>query len=195
MMINYEKETKGKEIKIYALVIVLLIIGWSILLYYIGPEEIINAIGLENGYLLVFIAGLLGGTSIFFPFPYYLFVLTFGAAGLNPYLLGLLTAGGIIIGECTSYFVGHSTHYLLPTGIEKRMHSLNQWLIRKPKFFVFLILFLWASLIPIPNDFFLVPLGLIRYPFWRVIIPLGLGSIVFNIILALTGNYGFSLLF
>jgi membrane protein YqaA with SNARE-associated domain len=185
----------GTKPRIYATIIFLIIIGWSILIYYTGPEKIIEYIGTENGYLVVFVAGLLGGISIFFPFPYYLLVITFGGGGLNPYLLGLFTSVGIVLGECTSYFFGHSAHSFLSKGMEDKAHKLNNWLVKKPKFIVSVILFLWASLIPIPNDFFLVPFGLIRYPFWRVIIPLALGSFIFNTILAITGNYGLGLLF
>lgn len=184
------KDLRGKKAKIYGLILIMSIIAWSIFLIYVSPSEIIDFIGIENGYVLVFISGLAGGISLFFPFPYYLFVLTFGAAGLNPYFLAIAATLGVVIGECTSYFVGHSAHFLISKTTSEKLHKLRDWAIRKPKFLISMILFIWASIAPIPNDFFLVPFGVIRYPFLRIIIPLALGSLVFNTLLAITGNYG-----
>lgn len=194
-MCEHESLRRKEIAGVSAAMLLILVILWSIALYYYTPYEIIEGIGVENGYLIVFISGLLGGTSLFFPFPYYLIVATFGAAGLNPFFLGAFTAFGVILGECTSYLVGHGAHSLLPDYFEKMAHGLNKWLIGIPVSAVMIILFFWSSLFPLPNDILLVPLGLIRYPFWRTIIPLGLGSLVFNTVTAFTGYYGWSLLF
>lgn len=50
-------------------------------------------------------------------------------------------------------------------------------------------LFLYGSLIPFSNDFIVISLGVAHYPFWKVMIPLGLGNITFNIWLAFAGAY------
>ena len=49
--------------------------------------------------------------------------------------------------------------------------------------------FLYDSLVPLSNDFIVISMGLARYPFWRVMIPLGLGNLVFNISLAYLALY------
>ena len=48
-------------------------------------------------------------------------------------------------------------------------------------------------MIPIPNDVITVSMGLAHYPYWKVMLPLGLGNIIFNISLALVGFYGWQI--
>ena len=53
--------------------VLLMVLAWSVALYFVTPEVIVSRLG---GHTLpaVFAAGVLGGTSILFPFPYYLVV-------------------------------------------------------------------------------------------------------------------------
>ena len=89
-------------------VLISIIILWALLLFYLPPTEIIDTIGVQNGYILTFFAALLGGTSVLFPFPYYLVVFTLGAGGLNPFLLGIFSGVGLMVGDSTSYLLGYS---------------------------------------------------------------------------------------
>ena len=43
---------------------------------------------------------------------------------------------------------------------------------------------------PLPNDVIVVPLGAAGVPYWRVMLPLGAGNLVFNIATALLASYG-----
>ncbi len=180
----------NKKIKVSAIIIlILLIASWSMLLIYISPEELVEVIGVSNSYLVLIIGGFLGGISLFIPFPNYLLVFTFGAAGLTPIFLGLSAALGAMLGESTSYLVGHASHLLLTEKWQKRVIKLNNWLVRTPYWLVFIVFVLLGSL-PLPNDFLMVPLGLARYRFWSVIIPVGIGNIIFNTTVAYLGQYG-----
>lgn len=187
------KKRKEKTLAFSALIVLILIISWSIIIYYMSPEQIIRLIGLNNGYAITFIGGVLGGTSLFFPFPNYLIVLTFGAAGLNPWLLAGIATAGVIIGESTSYIVGRASNSLLSTRWSERAHRLKKRLTTTKSWRIFILLIL-IGIVPIPNDYILVPLGLMRYPFWKAIIPLGIGNLFYNLILALAGTYGWILL-
>ena len=181
---------EGKEkISILAILFLFIIVTWTIMLYYFSPDEIVEYIGVKNGYLVVLIGGFLSGISIFFPFPNYLIVLTFGAGGLNPFLVGLSATMGVMLGESTSYFVGHTSHSFLPSNWHKRLHKFYLKLLKLRPEVTSLTLFL-IGCIPLPNDIITIPLGLARYPFWRVIIPLGLGNLFYNIVLASVGYYG-----
>jgi len=195
MVTKKEIHRKRKEIEISVILLIIVIIVWSMIVYYVGPEGIVDYIGMENAYLVLFVGGLLGGVSLLFPFPNYLLVFTFGAAGLNPFLIGAVAAAGIIIGESTSYFVGYSTHSILPISIGGHIHGIKKWLLRRRKWTMYSALFLWGSIFPLPNDFMLIPLGVLRYPFWRTMIPLGLGNLVFNTLIAFAGAYGWTMLF
>jgi len=193
-IVRKPKKPKNKRI-IIVILILILFIAWSFLITRFTPEEITEVVGVKNSYLVTAIAGFLGGTSIFFPFPYYLLVITFAIGGANPYLLGLFTGMGVILGESTSYFVGYVSRDALSDRVNSIFSRISDWINSKPKWTVYILIFLYGSLSPLPNDLLLIPLGIGKYPFWRIIIPLGLGNIVFSTLIAFAGIHGFNLFF
>ena len=191
-IIKFLKKNIKKEIFIG--LIVFLFIIWSILLYNFSPNEIVEYFGINNSYLIVLILGFLGGTSILFPFPYYLFVLTFGAGGANPILLGICAGFGVILGETTSYFIGYHGRIIFSEKYQKKFNILCKHCNKKINTILLsIVLFLYGAFVPFPNDLLILPLGAARYNYWKLIIPLGLGNIVFNVLLALGGAYGLGL--
>ncbi|MFA5258996.1 MAG: VTT domain-containing protein [Candidatus Pacearchaeota archaeon] len=184
---------KNLKKKIGLCILLLFVISLSVLLYFISPSKIVNFIGIENSYVLVFILGILGGVSILFPFPYYLFVLTFAAGGSNPILLGIFTGLGVIIGESTSYWIGYNGTFIFSNKFQKKLVNFSKNLnTLKNTILMSLFLFIYGVFIPIPNDVLILPLGATKYNYWKLIIPLGLGNILFNILLAYGGIQGWS---
>jgi membrane protein YqaA with SNARE-associated domain len=177
------------------LIVLAVFLAWSLLLYTISPEEIVDKIGLNNSYLILFIMAFLGGTSIFLPFPYYLFTISFGAAGLNPLFLGISAGLGTLIGDTTSYYIAYHARVVVPRKYYSVFQKILDWTTKKNPAIFSLFVFLYASIIPLPDDLITVPSGITKYPFWRLAIPLGLGKITFNILLALSGFYGWSFFF
>src|SRR5688572_12584962 len=109
----------------YAFVL-LMVLGWSVALYFITPEAIVSRLGAQT-LPAVFVAGVLGGTSILFPFPYYLVVATAAAGGANPLLVGLSAGIGVMTGETTSYVVGHAGRAVLPAKATEVFGLLHRW--------------------------------------------------------------------
>jgi membrane protein YqaA with SNARE-associated domain len=165
---------------------------WSVGLYFVSPETIVARLG-GHTFPAVFAAGLLGGTSIVFPFPYYLVVATTAAGGASPVLVGLCAGLGVMVGESTSYMVGHAGRTVLPTKATEIFARLHRRVSdsHSAKFYGFL--FAYGCVMPLPNDVILVPLGAAGVPYWRVILPLGAGNIVFNLATALLAAYGIPL--
>lgn len=172
--------------------VLLMVLSWSVVLYFIGPDQIVARLGGQT-LPAVFIAGVLGGTSIVFPFPYYLVVATAAAGGANPLLVGLAAGLGVVVGDTTSYMVGHAGRRVLPDGAAAVFAPLEKWVadIHSVKFYAFL--FVYGSVMPLPNDVIMVPLGAAGVPYWRVIVPFGLGNILFNTATAFLAAYGISL--
>ena len=193
-IIKFLKKNIKKELII--LFFICLFIVWSFILYKITPSQIVNYIGINNSYVIIIILGFLGGTSILFPFPYYLFVFSFAAGGSNPLILGICAGIGVAVGESTSYLVGYQGRSILSKSHQKKLNYLCKN-CDKPKntILISLILFLYGAFIPLPNDIMILPLGAARYNYWKLIIPLGLGNIIFNIILAYSGIYGWHFFF
>ncbi|MBR9704742.1 hypothetical protein GOV12_04975 [Candidatus Pacearchaeota archaeon] len=187
--IRYIKKDTGKKLVFF--VLILFIISWSVFLYIYSPQRLVDEIGNENALIFSFIAALVGGTSILFPFPYYLFVFSFGAGGVNPFLLGIFAGLGLIIGDTTSYLIAYRGKDVLPKKLSKIFDKLCSFCLNKKyKWYVPVFLYFYGAIFPLPNDLIVVPLGLAKYPYWKMMIPLGLGLITFNTLLALAGLYG-----
>ena len=180
---------------IYALRVLLLIIFicGSVFFYYSSPEMLITYIGVENAYILMFVLALLGGLTTFSGIPYHVVLIMLASGGLSPLLLGVLTGVGVMAGDATSYFVGYSGRDIVPPAIQKILQKFCSFCLARPKILP-VAFFLYGSFVPFSNDFIVISMGLARYPFWMVMVPLGLGNLVFNISLAYIAFYAYDLL-
>ena len=186
----------GKKIKrslIIALVVIVLII-WTVFLYEISPQKIVEKIGITNGYLLAFFAALLSGTTFILPTSY-IFILTLSLGGLNPFILGFLAGVGGILGDSLTYYLGYKGKEVIDEHYKKFLNKVCIMCYEKPQWKVWLFLFVYGAIIPLPNNLVVIPLGLAHYPYKRLVIPLGLGNIVFYTLVAGLGYYGLRPLF
>ncbi len=140
----------------------------------------------------------LGSASIGFPipFPFVLFSLSdsvyrnFSNLGLEmtqilqsvPFwfqIIGLTVFGGLgsALGELTGYGVGYGTKRLVDHRDSDLLNNVNGFgklILKNEKrtpFYIFLF-----ALTPLPDDILFLPLGMIKYPFWKCIIPGWLGK-------------------
>jgi len=128
-----------------------------------------------------------------FPIPYYLEVFTFAAGGSNPFLLGISAGLGIAIGDSTSYLFGYNGGQIIPRVYQNISARISKIITSSPEWLRFVILIIWGSIFPFPNDLLIIPLGLIKYPYIKIVVPLVIGSIIFNTLIALAGFYGFNI--
>lgn len=173
------------------LTLVLFFIAWTILLSKITPTEIVEYLGVSNGYLIAFIVALVGGLSTVINFPYQLVIFTLGAGGLNPLLVGLCAGAGVFLGDTISYIIGYHGRHILPDRLQRIFDRFAHWCLHAPNGVVPSILFLYGALLPLPNDLIVISLAFARYPYWRVMIPLTLGNITFNTSIAVFGWYSY----
>ncbi len=170
-----------------------LIVLWIGLFFFSSPDALIQYIGVENGYLIVFILAFLSGLSIFGLAPYHLVLMALAAGGLNPFLLALSACAGLALGDSTSYFLGYQGTVFIPKNKQYIIKKISNFIVRHEKHLPFYI-FLYGALVPFSNDFVGVTTGLIRYSFWKVMIPLTLGTLVFNLVVAYAALYAYPLL-
>lgn len=169
----------------------LFLVTWSVLVYQFSPGAIVERLGVTNGFAAAFIAAFLAGISTFTSVPYAFVVFTLGAGGLHPLLLGLVSAFGLFLGDSTSYVLGYYGHQVVPNGLQEELQKVQTWLTnRKRTWTIPILIFLYGAVFPLSNDFVVISFGLARYPFWRVMFPLALGSIIFNTFLAYMGWLG-----
>lgn len=184
---------KKKRLAIFLLIIGVLA-GWSWLIYNASPQGIVEKLGVHNSYLILALVAFLGGTSILIPFPYYILTISFGAAGLNPILLGIFAGVGLLIGDSTTYFIAYKTREVAPKKFSKTFKNLFERLARRHPSLLMAVAFLYAAIIPLPDDIVMISAGLAEYSFWRIVLAMGFGKIIFNTILAFSGLYGWGLI-
>lgn len=171
------------------ILLILLIAVWSYFLYQISPDELVAKIGVTNGYIISFFVAFVGGLSNFVNFPYQLIIFSLGAGGLNPLLLGVTSGSGEFLGDSVSYFVGYHGSKVLPKNLQGIFKKFTNWCLYAPQWLVTIALFLYGAFIPLPNDFIIIPMAFGHYPYWRMMIPIALGNVFFNTMIALGGWY------
>lgn len=176
------------------LVPVIFLVAFAFVIYtYVTPEALIRWLGVENSYVLLFTLAFIGGLTTFSGVPYHLFVITMAVGGLHPLLLGLTAAFGVMAGDSTSYYVGYKGGAYLPAHFQYNFERLRKLIVKYPKLFP-VFCFLYGAMVPLSNDFITITSGLMKYPYWKMIIPLGLGNIAFNISVAYMALYATDIL-
>lgn len=183
---------KKLKSKVLFVCFLLFFVVWTFFVYKFSPESIIDSMGIENSYFVVFVLALFGGISILFPIPYYLFVMTFAAGGSNPFLLGIFAGIGLTLGDSTSYLFGRHGKNIIPEKYNKFSKKILDKLTLYPGWLRAFVILIWGSIVPLPSDILTIPLGLMEYSYKKLIIPLGIGHIIFNTLIAFGGYYGIS---
>jgi len=175
------------------LLVLTVIAAVSAALYVASPQTILGRIGVENAYLLMFFLALLDGVSMFGAVPYQIIQITFAAGGLDPYLLAIVTWIGVMGGDTSAYFLGRSSREYIHPQMQRILGTLSRLQARYPRSMPF-VLFFYGAATPLSNDWITVPLGLMQYPFWRMMIPLAAGNLVFNLVVCLLAAHSSSFL-
>ena len=165
----------------------------SLFFYAVSPETLIGYVGIENAYLLMGAVAFIGGVSIFNGVPYPLMLASFAAGGLNPWILGVVSGLAVILGDTVSYFIGSHGKDIASPKVQRFIDTITRSVDTHPRLSTFLI-FLYGAISPFPNDVITIPLGLKGYPFWKVMIPLGIGNVVFSTGVALMAVYWYQTL-
>ncbi len=139
------------------------------------------------GYSGAFAVSFLGNATILVPFPYVVVPFVLGAnMGYDPWFIGLVSGVGAAIGEMTGYFAGYYGRRLLKE--EDKVNGFREYVQQRPSMTPLIVWFLAAT--PIPDDLLIVPLGVARYSWWRVFVPLLIGKAVFLTAIAWAGRLG-----
>ena len=171
---------------------ILLVFVWSLFLYFIGPAEIIDKIGVHNSYLIAFLLALFGGVSSITVVPYLAVLATFAAGGLNIFLLTLISAPALTVGDAIFFYLGsRGRKFLNHRGdIEKKLEKITRWVSTHPKWVVPLFVFVYSGFTPFPVDILSVALALTGYPFKRFLIPVFAGNVASVFLIALMSLRG-----
>jgi uncharacterized membrane protein YdjX (TVP38/TMEM64 family) len=135
------------------------------------------------GYLGAFIICIVGNISIILPIPFALVVYAFGST-LNPFILGVVAGFGSTIGEMSAYFIGRGGRKVIEDRYGNRLDAVRK-LIEKHGVMVIIL----VSLLPIPDDLLLIPLGMMKYPAKKLLAAMLIGKTGMCLFLAYAGAY------
>jgi len=150
-------------------------------------EEFFNGLSqllLEYSYIGVFLISFIGTASIIIPIPYTLLIFTLSLTGQwNPTLLIIAGGVGSALGETTGYALGYFGRRVIS---EERQRKMT-YLVRLFDKYGPLAIFIFA-LTPLPDDLLFIPLGIMKYKFYKAFIPALFGKILMIFILVNSGS-------
>lgn len=190
MFLGPEKSTLYKN-RLRTIVVISIFISISFTLATIPSETLIEFVGSENAYILMFVLGMIGGFSTFVGIPYHFILMSFAAGGISPVFLGIVTATGVMIGDSTMYMIGKSIKGSLSPKILNAVNKLGEYLEIHPRL-ITPALVLYGTFSPFSNDFIVASLSIIGRSYLKTIIPLTIGNIFYNIGIAYIGFYSYS---
>lgn len=89
-------------------------------------------------------------------------------------ILGLALAGGLgcALGEFTGYAIGFGAKKVAEESKSELIKNINGFgkVVLENKKYIPIYVFIFAAT-PLPDDILFLPLGLMRYPFWKCILP------------------------
>jgi hypothetical protein len=181
------KKRTTKKYGIFALLI-LFLIAWMVLLAFIEPEEIVGRIGVENTYIIVFLAAVFGGLSTLTGTSFFLLIATFADGGSNPLLLGLSGGAGIFISDSLFFLIARHGAEILRTKAKRFSETLVRFMRRAPPWGVYGGVYVYLGFTPLPNDLLMIALALFGMSYRKLIPVLLAGSITIATLTAFGGQ-------
>jgi len=142
----------------------------------------------QFGYLGVFIISFIGSVSVVFPIPYTIVIYLLGAV-LDPFFVAVSGGLGSALGEFSGYALG----YYGRTVVSKERRRKMDYMVKVFDRYGPVAIFLFA-LTPLPDDLLFIPLGVMRYAFWKAFIPALFGKMLMTFILAYSGQQSIELI-
>lgn len=182
-MIHFKPFTFGKaEMGIIVLFVVLLFLSLVITTIPIAATLFARltsswtTIAVRYGYLGAFGSALIGSTSATVFFPYTIIIFFLATQGLNPFWLGLLMGLGAGIGQMVGYLIGRWGSTWFHRKKPETYDALERITKERPGLITLLIMMVGST--PLPDDMILIPLGMLRYSWWKAWIPSTLGKCI-----------------
>jgi hypothetical protein len=153
-------------------------------------DDLIGYFGTENIFLFMYLIAFLGSISTFASIPYPLILLGLAAGGIDPLLIGMVSALGVITADTGTFLVTTRGRALLNEKIRAAADRIGARIKARPRLLTPGLL-LYGTIAPLSNDFAVITLATLQYPFWRVIPPLAVGNMIYNIGIAYLGVYAY----
>ncbi len=125
---------------------------------------------------------LLGSAIPFVPLPYLAIVVLLSATQ-NPLLLGLVAGAGGALGKVTSYVLGRLGYLAAGDTTKRNLNVIHDISAKYGMLGVFVF-----SVTPLPDDIYVIPMGIVRLPFWKFFAANLAGKILLSVFVAYVGR-------
>lgn len=158
-----------------------------ITLQFISSEELVQKIGVENSYIAIFFISLVGGISTGGFLTYISSLITLIQGGIPFLYLGIISGLALGIGDTFLYYVFVHVRNFVPQAIYRRINWVAKYIQSHTTLMraLPLLIFIYFAFVPLPNDFGLIALAIIHYPFKKMV-PLLLAA---DLTFAVTFSY------
>ncbi|MDZ7612117.1 MAG: hypothetical protein U5L10_05115 [Candidatus Moranbacteria bacterium] len=177
-----KKKTKAhqfkKNISIF-LILLLFLAVWTLLVNNYGAQGLVELLGPANSYLVLALIALSGGLSAVTAPGFIAALATFAAGGMNPFLMGLTAGAALFLGDSLLYYFGFKGRKALFPYFEKYLKIISDFVEKKPLWLIRILVYLYFSFAPLPNDIVAIPLGLAGFKYRKFALPALLGNITF----------------
>ena len=179
------------------LIVATITIVWVLSLYlanYVSDNEMAQNMVGQFGYLGILVLAIIAGVNVLLPVPAATFVPVFVAAGMWMPLIIITLVIGTVIADYAGYFIGHWSRKFAKDHYPKTYRKVLSLNARHHNL-ILPFVFFYAALVPFPNEAFIIPLALIGIKFRFILLPLILGNLINQTMLALGTANIFELLF
>lgn len=163
---------------------------WTIILWMYEPRQLVEYIGVQNGYILTFFIAVIGALTSITPVSIYPMIITMAMGELSPLPLALITGAGLALGDAIFYFFGVEFKPFVSQKMKMRLQRFLFWIEKKPRWLAAFIIYFYIGFTPFPNNLLTGALALAGFPFKKIIVPLFLGDITLPIIIVYLAYQG-----
>lgn len=167
--------------------------AWIVLIFLIPPRELVQRVGVENAYGMVFLLSVIGAIGSMTTFSSYPAIVTFAAGDMNVLALGVVSGVGLTVGDAFFYYFCTEIKGLLAGRVEEKAIEVGLWLESQPRWVIPIVTYVWVGLLPIANNILTGALAITGYPFRRILVPLFLGNVTFPTAVAYLASIGIEL--
>ena len=166
------------------ILVVLTLIGWGAFFYFVPPDTLVEGVGIQNTYAVAFLISLVAGFSTLTGTAAYATVIEFARGGANPLLLGIIAGVGLFLSDSAFYLLVMRGRVALGNRLGRWLARFHQFVERVPRWVVYVGVYLFCAIGPIPNDVMMTVMIIGGYQYRKLWIPLLLGDITFMLLLS-----------
>ncbi len=170
------------RIKVVGLVAVMALAVWANT--RAGDLETVEEMVAAAGYGGLFAAAVVSGFNVVAPIPVVLFYPLLIESGFAPIQTLLVIAVGMSTGDLLGYLIGNTARSSTSPRID-RIRARADALHQRHALLPYLLMFVYAAAVPLPNELLVIPLAFSGYSAVGVMSSVILGNVIFNTMVAL----------